>query len=101
MIKNIYFKCETCGNVITKFMDSVYKDEVLNSLECEHCGGHKFVITDKLETKPIKLNNNKVKDYRALDKEKYMSQEYKDIRENINRVHKEKRGLLGDKRIFA
>jgi ribosomal protein L33 len=100
MIKNLYFKCETCGNVVTKFMDSVYKDEVLKSLVCEHCGGNNFVLTTNVSTTPTKIKN-KVKDYRGLDKEKYMSQEYKDIRENINRVHKEKRGLLGDKRIFS
>ena len=100
MIKNLYFKCETCGNVVTKFMDSAYKDEVLNSLVCEHCGGNNFVLTTSVSTTPTKIKN-KVKDYRGLDNEQYMSQEYKDIRENINRVHKEKRGLLGDKRIFS
>ncbi|MBO7044275.1 hypothetical protein J6W34_07145 [bacterium] len=98
MIRNIYFKCETCGNVETRFMDDVYKDNV--KLTCEHCGGTSFQETDKLETTPIKLNN-RVRDNRAIDKEKYMSQEYKDIRSEINRVHKEKRGLLGDKRKFA
>ena len=28
MIRNIYFKCETCGNVETRFMDDAYKDNV-------------------------------------------------------------------------
>ena len=100
MIKNVYFKCSTCGNVITKFMDSAYKEEVLQTLTCEHCGGKDFTLTDKMDTTPTKIKC-KVKDYRGLDKEKYMSQEYKDIRNEKHRVHNEKRGLLGDKRIFS
>lgn len=100
MIKNVYFKCCTCGETITKFMDSAYKDEVIKTLVCEHCGGKDFVFTDNVSTTPTKIKN-KVKDYRGLDKEKYMSQEYKDIRSEIHRVHNEKRGLLGDKRIFS
>ena len=98
MIRNIYFKCTTCGNVVTKFMDDAYKDNV--KLECEHCGGKDFTLTDKIDTTPIKIKG-KVKDYRGLDKEKYMSQEYKDIRSEIFRVHKERKGLLGDKRKFS
>ena len=34
-MENVYFKCSTCGNVITKFMDSTYKDEVLKTNDIE------------------------------------------------------------------
>ena len=100
MIKNIYFKCQTCGDVITKYMDSQFADEQLKSLTCNNCGSDKFVIADNDNKAPIKVKN-KVRDNRAIDKEKYMSQEYKDIRSEINRVHRERKGVLGDKRVFA
>lgn len=95
MIKNCYFKCSTCGEIITKYMDSQYQQEALNNLTCNNCGSNDFTITDSDVIKTIKVKN-KVRDNRAIDKERYMSQEYKDIRANINRVHKERKGLLGE-----
>lgn len=101
MNKNCYFRCSTCGYIITKFMDSRHAEEVLTNLICPHCGGKEFKITDGNTQKPNKKLKNKLRDYRGLDKEKYMSQDYKDIRKEINRVHKERKGLLGERRVFA
>lgn len=101
MIKNCYFKCFTCGENFVRFMESNSLDNYLNKFKCPHCGGDKFEITEGTPKKIKKVLHNQVKDYRGLDKEKYMSQEYKDIRNEINRVHKEKKGLLGERRVFA
>lgn len=100
MIRNVYFKCKLCGEVITKYMDDAYINNALDSLVCFNCGGKDFIETKTDNINPIKIKN-KVRDNRAIDKEKYMSREYKDIRSEINRVHRERKGVLGDKRIFA
>jgi hypothetical protein len=98
MIKNIYYKCKNCDNIIIKYIDEKYKDNI--SIICHECNNNEFDIVDsnKLEIN-VKLKNN-LKDYKALDKSKYMSNEYKDIKNEIKRVHIDKKGLLGDKRKY-
>lgn len=100
MIRNVYFKCDLCGDIITKYMDDKYINDALTNLSCHNCGGKNFIETKNDDVKPIKVKN-RVRDNRAIDKEKYMSNEYKDIRKEINRIHRERKGVLGDKRIFA
>lgn len=101
MIKNCYFRCKTCGEIITKYIDNKYASDIMSKLVCDNCGDNKFEITTENKISQVKLNKNKVRDNRSINKEKYMSQSYKDIRQEINRVHKERKGLLGERRIYA
>lgn len=95
MIKNIYFQCQTCGDIVAKFMDDQYASGLLQTLGCVHCGGKTFKETEyKKSNKPGQIKT-KLKDNRGTDREKYMSKDYKDIRSEINRVHKDKKGLYG------
>jgi hypothetical protein len=98
MIKNIYYKCKYCNNISSKYIDDKYKNSV--SYICPECQKTEFIIVNSDEyNNHVKLKNN-LKDYKALDKTKYFSSQYKDMKEEIKRVHIEQKGLLGDKRKF-
>ena len=100
MLQNCYFKCKNCEHIEVKYIDNKYSQNVLNNIICSECNSKEFEITET-DNQKYDVKYSKVKDNRALDKEKYMSQTYKDVRKEINRIHKERKGLLGDKRIFA
>lgn len=97
MVKNCYFQCKTCGHIECKFIDDCYIEGVIKGIICDNCGSNTFIhISDasKINEGKVKIKNT-LKDNRSINKEKYISQEYKDKRAEIDRVHRQKTGLLG------
>lgn len=101
MVKNCYFQCKTCGHIECRFVDDKYIEGVMKGIICDNCGGNQFISiseASKLDESRVKIKNT-LKDNRSINKEKYISQEYKDKRAEINRIHKEKKGLVGKDKI--
>ena len=100
MVKNCYFQCKLCGEIKCCFVDDAYIEGVLKNIECDKCGSKEFVKISNASKQPVKVKiKNELKDNRSINREKYISQEYKDKRAEIDRVHKQKQGLLGKDKI--
>ena len=99
MIRNCYFKCKKCGDIQVKYVDDKYLNNILKTLVCPNCDNSEFEEVSSDETHSNVDVKTKLVDNRKINKEKYMSSDYKAIRENINRVYKERKGLLGPNRL--
>lgn len=95
MIRNVYYMATCCGNHIVKYIDDKYKDKIKKQLQC-NCGKNKWEESEVIKQgfQDSSSKTGILGDHRSYDKDKYMSQDYKRKKSQINDFHVSKTGRL-------